>query len=652
MRRYPLFLAFWVLVAVGLVYANSFNNGFHFDDGHSIQDNFYLRSMSHFWGWFTDVTTFSPLAENRSYRPVLLVGFGISHLLGGGAPWAYHLLSLLLHTFGALCLGLLTRRLFAHSPRADFWGVFAALLFSVHAANSEAVNYISARSSLQAAVFMFASVLFWVKGREDNQPWARHLALLFLLLGLFTKLIAIMVPPVLLVWELLLHRQRDYKKLGLQLLPAVLASATFTVLHELLVGPYARGARSAITPWSHLLTQTRVWQRFVGLFVYPADLCADLTMRWSQVPWDGETGRAILWFFAVIATAFVVRRRWPPFSFGVAWFFLTLAPTNSVMPLSEPATEHRLYVALPGLIWAFCALAESLTLAVPASRRRWLLIPATLLVLVLGARTLLRNLDWRDDASLWGSVVECAPDNGRAHLNYGRGLLAQGDRVGARREYQRCQDLWPGYAYCAINLAALSALEGDLVAAEHHARRAVELAPNNVYSLAWLGRVLLESKRSDAARSYLEQAQKIAPGLADVRRDLALLDFEAGRCEAAVAVLKALPDYWDARARFALGLCAEATDATEAEAHYRAALAQDPREHRARYNLAVLLQRAGKNAEAITHYALLGDATHPDALFNWALACWQIGDLAQATALRSRLAAEAPHYPGLSALSF
>ena len=42
------------------------------------------------------------------------------------------------------------------------------------------------------------------------------------------------------------------------------------------------------------------------------------------------------------------RRRYPVFAFAILWFFLTLAPTSSFMPIQDVIFEHRLYLLAVG----------------------------------------------------------------------------------------------------------------------------------------------------------------------------------------------------------------------------------------------------------------------------------------------------------------
>ena len=52
-----------VLVACLVLYANSLNNGFHYDDEHSIQQNIYIRSLANVPAFFSQPAMFSVDAD-------------------------------------------------------------------------------------------------------------------------------------------------------------------------------------------------------------------------------------------------------------------------------------------------------------------------------------------------------------------------------------------------------------------------------------------------------------------------------------------------------------------------------------------------------------------------------------------------------------
>ncbi len=673
-----------VALVVALVHGNTWSSPFHFDDFHSIVDNAWLRSLRHVPRYFTDVAVFSPLVENRAYRPILLTGFAVSHALGGGAPWGYHLITLILHAVGAVLVGLLTRRALLASGiaagLARAVALLGALVFAVHPLVTEPVSYVSSRSSLQAAVLTWASVLAYVVAREDRRPGLFGVSLLCLVLAMGTKIIAVTTPALLLLWELTLgpaapwgvgaaawERERGLRAwiarpdglraAAIRIGPVAAVALLLTVAHERVVGDASIAGRSNIAPLHYLLTETEVWLRFMGLFVWPEDLCADLTMTWRTTWWSGPVARAILTNLAIVGAALALVRRWPAVTFGVLAYYVALSPTNSIMPLSEPASEHRAYIALPGLLLAVLGLIAPAVAALGARGQRIAAGVAVAWIVALGAVAHARNTVWQSDLSLWKDVVEKSPDNGRAHLNYGLAQLSRGDRAGARVSFEACARAWPQYAFCYINKAVLALDEKRQADAEAEIGVAERLLPDNVYVRLWRGQVERAAERWPSAEQAYRATLALAPGHLDARRGLAYALFMQSRVDEARPQLEALraEGALDADGLYAAGFLADvAQDAPGAIALYRAALAQNAGHARAGYNLAVALQRQGDLPGAIALYEGLrarGEAA-PDALYNLAVALWQSNQLDRARVVREELRARDPGHARLESLGF
>src|SRR3990172_5466328 len=92
-----------------------------------------------------------------------------------------------------------------------FAGVAAGLLFLTTPFNSEVVNYATARSSVMSTFFCLLAFYFWVRFRSETSPGSSstspltsifYLAsLLAFLLGMLTKEVAIMLPPLIFLYD-------------------------------------------------------------------------------------------------------------------------------------------------------------------------------------------------------------------------------------------------------------------------------------------------------------------------------------------------------------------------------------------------------------------------------------------------------------------
>ena len=75
-------LALAILVLIVVVYANSLQNSFHYDDSHSIVENSHIRSLANLPSFFLEPETFSNEPAMAMYRPVLVSSFAFNYAAG------------------------------------------------------------------------------------------------------------------------------------------------------------------------------------------------------------------------------------------------------------------------------------------------------------------------------------------------------------------------------------------------------------------------------------------------------------------------------------------------------------------------------------------------------------------------------------------
>lgn len=176
---------------------------------------------------------------------------------------------------------------------------------------------------------------------------------------------------------------------------------------------------------------------------------------------------------------------------------------------------------------------------------------------------------------------------------------------------------------------------------------AAGLAPRDADVQNRLGEALERIGALDAAAGAYRRALAERPDFRKAANNLILTLVKAGRgpeaVERARALVAAAPG--DPDAYFTLGLAQSEQDVTEAIAAFRRVLAIDPRHVLARYNLALVLKRIDRAAEAIDELtrAIQIDA-RPEAHYTLGVIHWQQGALEQAErALRAALAAQPGH---------
>ena len=110
-------------------------------------------------------------------------------------------------------------------------------------------------------------------------------------------------------------------------------------------------------------TEFGVILHYLRLCFWPLDQCLDygwpIARRASEI-----VPAAIVIVPLLVGTGWGLWRN-SPWGFLGAWLFLILAPTSSVMPIVDPAYEHRMY--LPSMAIAVAVVA----IVAVAVRRRW-----------------------------------------------------------------------------------------------------------------------------------------------------------------------------------------------------------------------------------------------------------------------------------------
>jgi tetratricopeptide (TPR) repeat protein len=176
---------------------------------------------------------------------------------------------------------------------------------------------------------------------------------------------------------------------------------------------------------------------------------------------------------------------------------------------------------------------------------------------------------------------------------------------------------------------------------------AAGLAPGDADIQNHLGEALEKIGALDAAVDAFRAATAERPSFRKASNNLILALVKAGRgpeaVERARALANAAPD--DPDAFFTLGLAQSEQDYTEAIRSFRRALELAPGHALARYNLALVLNRDDRQADAAVELErLIATDPRPEAQYQLGVIYWHQGDLDRAVrALRAATAAE-PRY--------
>lgn len=352
----------WALLVLALItaiaYWNSFKTPFVFDDFLTIQKNAGVR-----FGDFLHPALFGT-------RSILYMTFAANYLANGQTVWGYHLVNLLLHVLNGVLVFLIAARLFREAgslqtEEEHIFAFWASALFLLHPVQTESVTYISSRSEL-LSTFFYVLVFFVyisVPPRRIGFLFSLIVAIPFLL-GLMSKETVITLPASLLLFEFIFRSRGEIRPLFSKwpfyiTLFSFGAIAVYFLFTRVLVGTIGR-IDGNLSPWSYFLTESRVMIRYLRLLILPVGLNLDYDFASSHSIFEIRVIASLLVLICLAAGAWHFRRRQPLAAFAVFWFFITLLPTSSFVPIRDVIFEHRLYLPLAGSCLLFPLLVREI----------------------------------------------------------------------------------------------------------------------------------------------------------------------------------------------------------------------------------------------------------------------------------------------------
>jgi tetratricopeptide (TPR) repeat protein len=511
-------LSVLLLLSGTAVYSNSFFNSFHFDDiafilqNDAIKPGGSLGGIWHFW-------------PTRFFG---LVSFALTYRLQADAVFGYHLISVLLHVLTAVLVFWFASQTFS-SPALGDAGVrrnakplafFAALVFLLHPIQTQAVNYIFQRVTILSTLLYLASLCVYIKAmriiseRPVQGRWYYGLSFTAAAIGMFTKETVFTLPLAIVLYHVYFLRpaQRSrYRYLvpfccllpvvPLTLLCTRLPWAPASDMQRFIGHPFLNSGQ-------YLLTQFRVMVTYVRLLCLPWHQNLDYDYPLSHTLWDAPTLLSLGILCLIVWYGFTVFRRSRVISYGIFWFFITLLPESSIMPLLDVIVEHRLYLPMAGIS---LLAAGGLYSALARKRAVVAVVAASLILVIYATLSYRRNFIWKDEISLWSDVISKSPHKARPYNE--RGLAYHDDRRydAAIRDYTRAARLAPEYAGAYYNRGVTYQEQGAYAESIQDYSRAIKINPRYAYAYYNRGALYYADKNYDKAVLDFRRALRICP---------------------------------------------------------------------------------------------------------------------------------------------
>ncbi|MEZ5428057.1 MAG: tetratricopeptide repeat protein [Pyrinomonadaceae bacterium] len=549
-RRRELWFLLPVVLIAFLVFANSLNGRFVYDDTRQIARNPLIQDASLYSTALTsDVWAFKgdrTVTSSNYWRPTFTGFHIINFQLFGLNPLGWHFLNLLL--FAGICalIYLLLRR-FEASPAVAF---AVALIFAVHPVHTESVAWISGSPDLLFGLFFLSSLWFVVNYSEGRNRRDLIFALISYALALGAKEVALFCFPV--FWIVFAEsdagegKETTRRAFGLTAAFAVLGVLYF-LMRWAVLGRVAQPAEGAAGFEEAFFTAPSAFIFYLKQMVFPFSLGPNYGLRAVGGFEAAEFLLPLIVSLAAVVLFYLLARRSPVQKAGFLLLFLPLIPAFNITAFIPEQIVHDRYLFLPLLGFLMLVLPYLKDLAERFREEKADLIVLILAVAVgfpLSLKTFFYNRVWTDETTLWRHSVRIDDRSSFNWAQYGTALAEEGEYKQALEAYDNALDLRPtpqvylGRARANLSLGQLEEAVWDL-------RTVAEMPPENinVYTLYLTYEALAialvgQKKFDEAAGVLLEGRRRLPIYAAALTGKLAVVYYQQGKKDLALKELE------------------------------------------------------------------------------------------------------------------
>ena len=229
-----------------------------------------------------------------------------------------------------------------------------AIVWAVHPMQTESVTYIIQRMESLMGLFLLLTLYCVIRGHDSLRRYGGTRGSYLLRTGDGDKEGMAIAPIIVLLYDRIFladswadlsnKRSALIYRLGCNLADSDFARIVINM---------ARGGGllgfPAVSWWRYAQNQFGAIAHYFRLAFWPDTLCIDYGWQVSNLPksWIAVGAMLVIWLLA--ATGWALAND-PPLGFLGAWFFLTLAPTSSLVPILDMVAERRMYLPLAAVV--------------------------------------------------------------------------------------------------------------------------------------------------------------------------------------------------------------------------------------------------------------------------------------------------------------
>ncbi|OGW28375.1 MAG: hypothetical protein A2X59_02540, partial [Nitrospirae bacterium GWC2_42_7] len=503
-----------ILLISILVYSNSINNGFVWDDRGTIVSNTSITSIKNIPSFFTtDQWKITGNPSSSYYRPLANTFWTLEFQLWGNGPLGYHITSIILHAFLSLILYLLCFNITGSSTSA----FFASLIFSVHPVHTENVAWTTGVSSIVCAILITASLLLYMRFSEKRSKVSLTISLICFLFAVFSYEYALMLPFILIAYEFLIVRRKIRIKI---LMPYLLIVLFYLAARKMVI---SAGITYDTPLFSRILTSFVIHAKYLQSFFLPFPVKVLYDIQPPPSIFNIQVITSIFVLTAVWILMFLLYNKDKKALFAVLWFFVFLLPVANIIVIVKPQMMSLRYLYIPSM---GLSILSGIYLEKISSKLK--MVPF-IIILVLSVITLNQNKYWQDDITLYRKMVVDSPSSSLARNNLGVAYLEANRLPDALKEFQIAAESNPKNRFALFNLGDTYRALNRTDEAVFYLRKALEIDPKDSRAYNSLGLTYKNMGKPQEAIDSFTLALNANPFNAEAHYNLANLLFKMGK---------------------------------------------------------------------------------------------------------------------------
>ncbi len=392
-----------VLMLVALIYSPVLTNAFNGDDFVHLKWLHQAVSQPELI-WRNFHSSWLDLTTAKFYRPLISIFMLGDYIIWHSNGIGFHLTNLLCHLANTLLLWLVLKNIISRQYQIrsfshQIWCLSAAAMFGLYPSHPEAVTWITGRVDTIVTFFFLCAFLGYLYWRQSNRRKWLVLSIIAFVCGLLSKEMAIMLPAVLFMYELIF----GYANARDRILKAVASAFKYSLIFWLILlsyflwrcyalGTLIGGYDSTLLPHDRYLL-IYLWKHSLYMLVVPFNQSLLTNGKSIITLWV-----ALLLFSVALCIKQILadKESRPIFIFLCSWLVLSLVPVYKLFNIGTDLQGSRLaYMATVPLAMLICfGLSGTIQNSNSKKINYWAMVALSIMVSAAGAGLLMNNCAW------------------------------------------------------------------------------------------------------------------------------------------------------------------------------------------------------------------------------------------------------------------